>query len=104
MGQSQLGAVKVSLRQERQPDRARAFPQGGGRDSFGLGDQVIGPQRRQHAGVRQHDLGGILNTEFWIPPGDGHRRRADDAISAFYDAEAIEVLNGFEQRVYMGPR
>lgn len=103
MGQNQLGDVKVSLQQEPQPNYARAFPQGAGRDSFGLGYQVTG----QHDSTNMRAPGsmswaGIYNTEFWIDPANGIGGILLMQYLPFYDAEAIKVLNGFEERVYKG--
>jgi CubicO group peptidase (beta-lactamase class C family) len=103
MGQNQLGDVKVSLQQEPQPNLARAFPQGAGRDGFGLGYQVTG----QHDSLTRRAPGslswaGIYNTEFWIDPATGIGGVLLMQYLPFYDAEAIEALNGFERRVYEG--
>jgi CubicO group peptidase (beta-lactamase class C family) len=105
MGQNQLGDVKVSLQQEPQPNLARAFPQGAGRDGFGLGYQVTGPHDR--ADMRapgSMSWAGIFNTEFWIDPVRGIGGVLLMQYLPFYDAEAIEVLNGFEKRLYEGLR
>lgn len=105
MGQNQLGDVKVSLQQEPQPDRARAFPQGVGRDGFGLGYQVTGPH--EHANMRAPGSmawAGIYNTEFWIDPETGIGGILLMQYLPFYDAVAIDVLNGFEKRLYEGLR
>jgi CubicO group peptidase (beta-lactamase class C family) len=47
---------------------------------------------------------GIFNTEFWIDPVRGIGGVLLMQYLPFYDAEAIEVLNGFEKRLYEGLR
>jgi CubicO group peptidase (beta-lactamase class C family) len=81
------------------PDRARAFPLGAGRDGFGLGYQVTG----QHNTPRMRAPGslswaGIYNTQFWIDPATGIGGVLLMQYLPFYDAEAIEALQGFERR------
>jgi CubicO group peptidase (beta-lactamase class C family) len=105
MGQNQLGEVKVSRQDEPQPDRARAFPLGAGRDGFGLGYQVTG--QHNTPGMRAPgslSWAGIYNTQFWIDPATGVGGVLLMQYLPFYDAEAIEVLNGFERRLYDGLR
>lgn len=103
MGQNQLGDVKVSLQQEPQPKQARAFPLGAGRDGFGLGYQVTGQHDSQDMRAPgSMSWAGIFNTEFWIDPATGIGGVLLMQYLPFYDAEAIEVLNGFERRVYQG--
>jgi CubicO group peptidase (beta-lactamase class C family) len=47
---------------------------------------------------------GIFNTEFWIDPSSGIGGVLMMQYLPFYDAEAIDVLNGFEKRLYEGLR
>ena len=47
---------------------------------------------------------GIFNTEFWIDPERGIGAVLLMQYLPFYDDEAIEVLQGFERRVYSGLR
>lgn len=58
-------SAALTIKEEPQPNLARAFPQGDGRDGFGLGYQVTG----QHDSLRMCAPGsmswaGIFNTEF----------------------------------------
>jgi CubicO group peptidase (beta-lactamase class C family) len=101
LGRNQLGSVKVSLQDEPSPNLARAFPLGAGRDAFGLGFQVTGA----HADTESRAPGsmswaGIFNTEFWIDPANGIGGILMMQYLPFYDPAAIDVLQGFEARVY----
>ena len=103
MGQNQLGSVRVSLQDEPRPDRARAFPEGAGRDGFGLGFQVTGEHNDRHIRAPgSMSWAGILNTEFWIDPTAGIGAVLLMQYSPFYDPDAIETLEGFERRLYAG--
>lgn len=103
MGQNQLGDVEVSLQDSPSPNFSRAFPQGAGRDGFGLGYQVTGQHdSRTMRAPGSMSWAGIYNTEFWIDPATGIGGVLLMQYLPFYDAEAIETLNGFEQRVYQG--
>jgi CubicO group peptidase (beta-lactamase class C family) len=104
LGRNQLGSVKVSLQDEPAPQLARAFPLGAGRDGFGLGFQVTGDPRQP--GMRAPGAlswAGIYNTEFWIDPASGIGAVLLMQYLPFYDADAIQALTGFEQRVYGAP-
>ena len=101
LGSNQLGDVMVNLQDEPMPDLARAFPLGAGRDGFGLGFQVTG----EHDEATTRSPGsmswaGIFNTEFWIDPVRGIGGVLLMQYLPFYDEDAIETLQGFEQRVY----
>ena len=101
LGRNQLGDVLVNLQDEPMPELARAFPLGAGRDGFGLGFQVTG--EHDEATVRSPgsmSWAGIFNTEFWIDPARGIGGVLLMQYLPFYDADAIETLQGFEQRVY----
>ncbi len=105
MGRNALGDVKVSLMDEPLPNIGRAFPLGAGRDSFGIGFQVTGP----HDSAKMRRPGslawaGIYNTEFWIDPATGVGAVLLMQYLPFYDADAIQTLQGFEARVYDGLR
>jgi CubicO group peptidase (beta-lactamase class C family) len=103
MTRNQLGVRTVTLQDEPTPLLARAFPLGAGRDGFGLGFQVTG----EHASASVRAPGslswaGIFNTEFWIDPARGVGGVLLMQYLPFYDAAAIETLQGFEALVYAG--
>lgn len=101
LGRNQLGAVRVSLQDEPSPALARAFPLGADRDGFGLGFQVTGEHNNNDARAPgSMSWAGIFNTEFWIDPATGIGGILMMQYLPFYDADAIEVLQGFEASVY----
>jgi methyl acetate hydrolase len=91
--------------EEPTPNLARAFPLGAGRDGFGLGFQITG--RHHDPAVRppgSMSWAGIFNTEFWIDRENGIGAVLMMQYLPFYDSDAIEVLQGFEARVYSALR
>jgi methyl acetate hydrolase len=101
MARTQTGNVKVELQPTANEAVSMPFPLGAGRDTFGLGFQITGahtdPGERSPGSMA---WAGIFNTEFWID-----RERGISAVLLmqylpFYDAAAIETLQGFERRVY----
>lgn len=101
LGRNQLGTVRVSLQDEPSPNLARAFPLGADRDGFGLGFQVTGEHNNfDERAPGSMSWAGIFNTEFWIDPANGVGGVLLMQYLPFYDADAVEVLQGFEARVY----
>jgi CubicO group peptidase (beta-lactamase class C family) len=101
LGRNQLGTVRVSLQDEPSPALARAFPLGAGRDGFGLGFQVTGEHGDSDARAPgSMSWAGIFNTEFWIDPANGVGGILMMQYLPFYDADAVDVLQGFEASVY----
>ncbi len=103
MGQNHLGNVRVELQPAALPALTEPFPLGAGRDTFGLGFQITGahddPLSRSPGSM---SWAGIFNTEFWIDPERGVGGVLLMQYLPFYDAAAIETLQGFERRVYQG--
>ena len=102
MGQNH-SRVLVELQPTTNPALSQPFPLGAGRDSYGLGFQITG----QHNDAAARSPGsmawaGIFNTEFWIDPARGVGGVLMMQYLPFYDAAAIDTLQGFEQRVYQG--
>jgi CubicO group peptidase (beta-lactamase class C family) len=103
MGENHIGAIFVEQQPAALPALSEPFPLGAGRDKFGLGFQITGP----HADALARSPGsmswaGIFNTEFWIDPARGIGGVLLMQYLPFYDAAAIEALQGFERRVYEG--
>ena len=103
MGENHIGAIFVEQQPAGLPALTEPFPLGAGRDKFGLGFQITGP----HADKFSRSPGsmswaGIFNTEFWIDPARGIGGVLLMQYLPFYDAAAIETLQGFERRVYQG--
>jgi CubicO group peptidase (beta-lactamase class C family) len=95
--------VRVELQPGAIPTLSEPFPLGAGRDTFGLGFQITGA----HDSAFERAPGsmswaGLFNTEFWIDPQRGIGGVLLMQYLPFYDADAIETLQGFERRVYEG--
>jgi CubicO group peptidase (beta-lactamase class C family) len=103
MGQNHIGNVRVEQQPAALPALTEPFPLGAGRDTFGLGFQITGahddPLSRSPGSM---SWAGIFNTEFWIDPERGIGGVLLMQYLPFYDAAAIEALQGFERRVYQG--
>ena len=101
MTRNHTGTVRVRLQEAANPALSAVFPLGAGRDSYGLGFQVTGtpavPGMRSPGSL---SWAGIFNTEFWIDPARGVGGILLMQYLPFYDRQAIEALQGFEQRVY----
>src|SRR6476646_3600287 len=69
---NQIGRLVVEQQPSADPPRARPFPFGGGKDTFGFGFQIEAPPA--DSGLRtvgSASWGGINNTHFWIDPRTG---------------------------------
>jgi len=103
MGENHIGAIFVEQQPTASPAVSEPFPLGAGRDKFGLGFQITGPHRDPFArSPGSMSWAGIFNTEFWIDPARGIGGVLMMQYLPFYDAAAIETLQGFERRVYEG--
>ncbi len=101
MAQNQIGDVRVEQQPIADRTRARPFPLGAGRDSFGLGFQVTGAHDNDDMrSPGSLSWAGIFNTQFWIDRNKGIGGIMLMQYLPFYDEAAIDTLNGFEQRVY----
>jgi methyl acetate hydrolase len=101
MGQSGTNGVKVQLMHSTNKLTSEDFPLGAGVDTYALGFQ----RTEQQAGPNSRSVGslawaGIFNTEFWIDPQKEIGAVLLMQYLPFYDKAAIEVLQGFEQRIY----
>jgi methyl acetate hydrolase len=103
MGENHIGAIFVEQQPAAVPALTEPFPLGAGRDKFGLGFQITGPHSDAFArSPGSMSWAGIFNTEFWIDPARGIGGVLLMQYLPFYDAAAIETLQGFERRVYEG--
>jgi CubicO group peptidase (beta-lactamase class C family) len=103
MGENHIGAIFVEQQPAALPALSEPFPLGAGRDKFGLGFQITGPHSDELArSPGSMSWAGIFNTEFWIDPARGVGGVILMQYLPFYDAAAIETLQGFERRVYEG--
>lgn len=95
-----MGDVRVRLMPTTSRLISEPFPLGADVDTFGLGFQVTGQQLPDMRAPGSMAWAGIYNTEFWIDPVNGIGAVLMMQYLPFYDAAAIEVLQGFEQRIY----
>jgi methyl acetate hydrolase len=103
MGENHIGAIFVEQQPAALPALSAPFPLGAGRDKFGLGFQITGPHRDElERSPGSMSWAGIFNTEFWIDPTRAIGGVLLMQYLPFYDAAAIETLQGFERRVYEG--
>ena len=103
MGENHIGAVVVVQQPAALPALSEPFPLGAGADKFGLGFQLTAPHDNPFMrSAGSMSWAGIFNTEFWIDPARGVGGVLLMQYLPFYDAAAIETLQGFERRVYEG--
>ncbi|MBF8269714.1 MAG: Beta-lactamase protein [Gammaproteobacteria bacterium] len=100
MGQNHTAPVKVELMHSANKTISEDFPLGAGVDSFGLGFQRAESQVPGMRSVGSLSWAGAANTEFWIDPQKEIGAVLLMQFTPFYDATAIAVLQGFEQRIY----
>ena len=62
--------------------------------------KVSGPQLPDSRAPGSMARAGIFNTEFWIDPENNIGAVLLMQYLPFYDVSAVEVLQGFEQRIY----
>jgi CubicO group peptidase (beta-lactamase class C family) len=98
---NQIGELRVESQPVGDPAATRPFPLGAGRDTFGLGFQITGagggPNTRSPG---SYSWSGLQNTHFWVDPVEGVAGILFMQVLPFYDEAAIEILQGFEERVY----
>ncbi len=101
MGKSGTGTVKVQTMQTTNVLLSENFPLGAGVDTYALGFQrteaQAAPNMRSAGSLA---WAGIFNTEFWIDPQQKIGVVLLMQYLPFYDKQAIDVLQGFEQRIY----
>lgn len=100
MGRNQLGRKTVPLMPTTNPLLSQPFPLGAGVDGFGLGFQITQQQLEDSRAPGSMAWAGIYNTEFWIDRSNNIGAVLLMQYLPFYDDYAIEVLQGFEQRIY----
>jgi CubicO group peptidase (beta-lactamase class C family) len=97
----QMGDLRVRTQPAADPGWTRPFPLGAGTDTWGLGFQLEGPGGGPHRrSPGSLSWAGIFNTFFWADPARGVGAVVMMQVLPFYDANAINVLQGFEERVY----
>jgi CubicO group peptidase (beta-lactamase class C family) len=98
---NQIGRLVVQQQPSADPSRARPFPFGGGKDTFGFGFQIeAAPADPGLRAVGSASWGGINNTHFWIDPRTGVAAAVLMQVLPYYDEAAIDVLRSVERLVY----
>jgi methyl acetate hydrolase len=98
--------VRVRLQPTANAGLSKPYPLGAGEDIWGLGFQLADPKKADGS-MRRPGSGnwaGIFNTFFWIDPKEEIGVMVMMQMLPFYDASAIETLQGVERRVYSGLR
>ena len=104
MTSNQIGELTVQKQAAPRRNISLEFPIGAGRDKFGLGFQLSVANEQYQRSPGSGSWAGIYNTHFWFDP---HRQVAVVLMMQllpFYDTRCIELLQGFEQRLYHGLR
>jgi CubicO group peptidase (beta-lactamase class C family) len=100
----QMGALKVGQQPAADAARSRPFPTGVGEDTWGFGFQIAAPTVAVANARRPGSVtwAGINNTHFFIDPATGLGVMVLMQVLPFYDAGALRVFHGFEERLYGG--
>jgi CubicO group peptidase (beta-lactamase class C family) len=100
MSESGTGTVRVGLMNSTNKLLSEDFPLGAGVDTYALGFQRTEAQLPNMRSIGSLAWAGIFNTEFWIDPEKEIGGVLLMQYLPFYDTDAIDVLQGFEQRIY----
>ena len=100
MTTNEIGSLVVPLQPTANASVSKPFPLGAGRDKWGLGFLLETASDGHSRSVGSYSWAGIYNTEFWIDPQKQVGAVLLMQTLPFYDENAIEVLKGFETRVY----
>ena len=102
---NQIGGLVVEQQPVADASRSRPYPLGAGEDKWSLGFQLAAPASSpNHRSAGSYSWAGINNTHFWVDPGRQIGVIVLMQVLPFYDERAIEVLGGFEQRLYAHTR
>jgi CubicO group peptidase (beta-lactamase class C family) len=100
VGRNHMGAIRVRQQPSAAPELSKPYPLGAGSDTWGLGFQLAGPPVNPlDRSEGSMSWAGIFNTEFWIDPKREIGGILLMQMLPFYDADAIRILQGFEQLV-----
>ena len=100
MTSNQIGSLVVPLMPTANPAISKPFPLGAGKAKWGLGFLLAPDAGPDAPSAGSYSWAGIYNTEFWIDPQKQMGAVLLMQTLPFYDDKAIEVLRGFEARVY----
>ena len=101
MTSNQIGVLRVVQQPAADHGRTRPFPIGSGKDTFGFGFQIeTAPIEPGMRSAGSYSWGGIYNTHFWIDPERQVAAAVLMQVLPFYDEACLNVLRGFEKRLY----
>jgi methyl acetate hydrolase len=102
MASNQIGSVNVEEMPAVLPRTSAAFPDGAGKDKFGLGFQITmtDGSANHERGAGSYTWGGINNTHFWVDPKNGVGVVYLTQVLPFYNATSMDVMKRFEHLIY----
>lgn len=102
MSQNQIGDLFVQRMDAAIPALTKPFPNGAGKDKFGLGFQITSPESTDpvHRSAGSLAWAGLFNTEFWIDPQRQVAATLLMQVLPFYDDGALRALDSFESALY----
>ena len=101
MTANQIGSIRVETQYTTNPALSAHFPIGAGSDTFGLGFQLTSSNAADTdlRAPGSYSWAGIFNTHFWGDPERGIAAVILMQQLPFYSDDAMDVYQGFEQRV-----
>jgi len=104
MTKNQIGELVVEQQPGVNPNLSMAFPFRAGKDKFGLGFQINGSyeEKSNLRSPGSYSWAGIMNTHFWVDPNKEIAAVILMQVLPFYDETCMQILQGFEERVYKG--
>ncbi|MEC8357065.1 MAG: serine hydrolase domain-containing protein [Pseudomonadota bacterium] len=100
MTTNNMGSLKAELQPEAMPNLAKAFPQGAGIDTWGLGFQISESQGKDRRAPGSLSWAGLFNTKFWIDRENNIAALLLMQYLPFEDESHLEVLDRFEEAIY----
>ena len=95
-----IGDLRAELQPASRPQFARPFPQGAGKDQWGLGFQLTGTEDEYQRSLGSMSWAGIFNTKFWIDRNANIAAVLLMQYLPFDDDFHLDVLSKFEEAVY----
>jgi CubicO group peptidase (beta-lactamase class C family) len=100
MLESHTGKVVVQPQQSSNLSLSRNFPEGAGKDHWGLGFQLAADARANRRSPGSGTWAGIFNTHFFIDPKKEIGVVVMMQTLPFYDEASMKVYAGVEEAVY----
>jgi methyl acetate hydrolase len=100
MLESHTGNVVVQPQESANPSLSRNFPEGAGKDRWGLGFQLAAEQRPNRRARGTGTWAGIFNTHFFIDPATEIGVIVMMQTLPFYDEASMKVYAAVEEALY----